>query len=53
MHASARQSTPVHVNARQITPMHARASQSTAENSSVLEVAIIFISLVKTIFLIT
>jgi hypothetical protein len=30
--------------------MHARARQSTAENSSALEVAIIFISLNKTIF---
>jgi hypothetical protein len=30
--------------------MHARARQSKPENSSALEVAIIFISLVKTIF---
>jgi hypothetical protein len=30
--------------------MHARARQCTAENSSALEVAIIFFSLVKTIF---
>jgi hypothetical protein len=40
----------MHANARQSTPEHARARQSTAENSSALEVAKLFISLVKTIF---
>jgi hypothetical protein len=40
----------MHANARQSTPMHTSARQSTAENSSALEVAIIFISLNKTIF---
>jgi hypothetical protein len=50
MHANARQSTPVHALARQSTPEHARARLSTAENNSALEVAIIFISLVKIIF---
>jgi histone deacetylase complex regulatory component SIN3 len=49
-HARARQSTPVQARARQSTQVHASARQSTLENSSVLEVAIIFISLVKTIF---
>ncbi len=33
--------------------MHRRAQESTAQHSTALEVAIIFISLVKTIFFIT
>jgi hypothetical protein len=40
----------MHARASQSTPEHARAQKSTAENSSALEVAIIFFSLVKTIF---
>jgi hypothetical protein len=50
MHARARQCTPEHASARQSTPVHARARQCTPEHSSALEVAIIFFSLVKTIF---
>jgi hypothetical protein len=41
---------PEHASARQSTPVYARAWKSTAENSSALEVAIIFFSVVKTIF---
>jgi hypothetical protein len=43
---------PEQARARQSTPEHASARQSisTAENSSAFEVAIIFFSLVKTIF---
>jgi hypothetical protein len=52
-HARKRHSTPEHARARQSTPEHARAHQSTPEHSSALEVAIIFISIIKTIFFIT
>jgi histone deacetylase complex regulatory component SIN3 len=53
VHARAHQSTPEQARAHQSTQEQARAHQSTQEHSSTLEVAIIFISLVKTIFFIT